>query len=233
MLVYSMWRLIESTCIGEVSSGSVTFSLTQVANTMKCSSSVVHQVLVDLQSSVHYNTNATSIIIETSGLSYHLLLKRHVNNEEKDTICEELLLKVKDREQNTITSLHHLYLILKYISKEVSSSQLTIRDVLSVYFKTGLTSDYLQTLGISISPATFSLNERDRTLLCHDIQSFLSINDDTQFTGRAIARIFQGIGSPKYPSQVWGQCPSWRKHLNIDFNTLCDIAKRQILKLYH
>ena len=79
-------------------STSVSFSLTQISDTLHCDSSTIHQVLQDLQYN-DYNTSqltvtSSNIMVEFSNPSFHLR-SRDISNEEKDLICQQLLDKVR------------------------------------------------------------------------------------------------------------------------------------------
>uniref|UniRef100_A0A8C3I3Z2 DNA 3'-5' helicase n=1 Tax=Chrysemys picta bellii TaxID=8478 RepID=A0A8C3I3Z2_CHRPI len=64
-----------------------------------------------------------------------------------------------------------------------------------------------------------------------DIRNFLSIRQDEKFSGRAIARIFHGIGSPCYPAQVYGRDRRfWRKYIHFDFNRVMRLATEEIIR---
>lgn len=61
------------------------------------------------------------------------------------------------------------------------------------------------------------------------IRDIIFTNNDQNFTGRAIARIFHGIGSPCYPSEVWGKVRKfWRCLLHVDFNLLVKLANEEL-----
>ena len=64
-----------------------------------------------------------------------------------------------------------------------------------------------------------------------DVRAMVGTFSDTNFTGRAIARIFHGISSPCFPPQMWGRTRYWRLHLTDNFPQLCKIATAEILKL--
>ncbi|VVC86734.1 unnamed protein product [Leptidea sinapis] len=64
-----------------------------------------------------------------------------------------------------------------------------------------------------------------------DVRALIATYKDCSFTGRSVARIFQGISSPNYPALVWGRCRYWRSHLSEDFNELVQIATRQIIQM--
>ncbi|XP_026762775.2 ATP-dependent DNA helicase Q4 [Galleria mellonella] len=64
-----------------------------------------------------------------------------------------------------------------------------------------------------------------------DVRALISSYKDCNFTGRSIARIFQGISSPNYPAIVWGRCKFWRSHIHEDFHGIIKIATQQILTM--
>ncbi|KAJ2944374.1 hypothetical protein O0L34_g18376 [Tuta absoluta] len=78
-----------------------------------------------------------------------------------------------------------------------------------------------------------SLQERplDVERAISDIRALISAYRDCTFTGRSIARIFQGISSPNYPAIVWGRCKFWRSHLHEDFYGLMKVATQQIIQM--
>lgn len=63
-----------------------------------------------------------------------------------------------------------------------------------------------------------------------DIRHLLSSWPEQQFSGRAVARVFHGIGSPRYPAQVYGRDRRfWRKYLHLNFHALMHLATEEIL----
>jgi ATP-dependent DNA helicase Q4 len=92
-----------------------------------------------------------------------------------------------------------------------------------------------------------------------DIRQLLSLRPEEKFSGRAVARIFHGIGedlgtalcrqelwlepaessglclcftigSPCYPAQVYGQDRRfWRKYLHLSFHALMRLATEELL----
>ncbi|XP_045495825.1 ATP-dependent DNA helicase Q4 [Colias croceus] len=82
-------------------------------------------------------------------------------------------------------------------------------------------------------PAHISLQPRPLHYeqVAADVRALIATYKDCKFTGRSIARIFQGISSPNYPALVWGRCKYWRSHLSEDFNGLIKIATQQIIQM--
>ncbi|KAB0396236.1 hypothetical protein E2I00_007196 [Balaenoptera physalus] len=63
-----------------------------------------------------------------------------------------------------------------------------------------------------------------------DIRHLLSSWPEQRFSGRAVARVFHGIGSPCYPAQVYGRDQRfWRKYLHLSFHALVHLATEEIL----
>jgi ATP-dependent DNA helicase Q4 len=61
--------------------------------------------------------------------------------------------------------------------------------------------------------------------LISDVRKFIYTNEkEAKLNGLVIARIFQGIGTPKYPAEVWGRHRIfWRSHLDFDFEKIVKI----------
>ncbi|XP_071277056.1 ATP-dependent DNA helicase Q4-like [Agelaius tricolor] len=62
------------------------------------------------------------------------------------------------------------------------------------------------------------------------VRALLEAFPEQEFSGRAIARIFHGIGSPRFPAQVFGRARRfWRRLLNVEFQSLARLATEEIL----
>lgn len=80
-------------------------------------------------------------------------------------------------------------------------------------------------------PGQARLQDWEDQVRC-DIRQFLSLRPKEKFSGRAVARIFHGIGSPCYPAQVYGQDRRfWRKYLNLSFHALMRLATEELLRV--
>ncbi|XP_068618290.1 ATP-dependent DNA helicase Q4 [Battus philenor] len=82
-------------------------------------------------------------------------------------------------------------------------------------------------------PTDIDLPKRPLDIDCaiSDIRALIATYKDCKFTGRSIARIFQGISSPNFPAIVWGKCKFWRSHIHEDFHELTKIATQQIIHM--
>ena len=112
--------------------------------------------------------------------------------------------------------------------------QSTLHDMIHRYFSSeGLNRTFLTSnLGIPVLPILREITPEQEQVVRSDVHSLVVTHGDLQFTGRTVARIFHGIASPLFPAEVWGrQHRFWRKHLSVDFNTLCQIATVKLLEL--
>ena len=75
-------------------------------------------------------------------------------------------------------------------------------------------------------------SSRDNYQLLSDVHSFIATyGHEHSLSGRAIARIFQGISSPCFPAETWGRVRRfWRSHLNTDFNQIRLLATKELIK---
>lgn len=74
--------------------------------------------------------------------------------------------------------------------------------------------------------------EHETKRLVADIRKFLSVYEgEFKANGNIIARIFHGIGTPKFPNEIWGRNRQfWRSHLEFDFDRIVKIATEQLVK---
>lgn len=71
----------------------------------------------------------------------------------------------------------------------------------------------------------------DEERIANDVRALIASYKDCTFTGRSIAKIFQGISSPNFQAIVWGRCKFWRSHIKEDFNGIIKIATQQLIQM--
>ena len=203
------------------------------------------------------NGARSTVLVEFSCLAFHIRAPSDFMPEERDHVCEFLTKKVKSQEEREVEKLHLLHAVLQSISQNshfncerddtdyetrmeegvpavsARKPQSTLRDMIHRYFSSeGLDRAYLSGLGIPVLPVLQEITPEQEQQVRGDVHSLIAIHSDLQFTGRTVARIFHGIASPLFPAEVWGrQHRFWRKHLSVDFNTLCQIATIKLLEL--
>ena len=227
--------LIFVTGIAATTGASLKISLTQVARKLGCDSATIRYQLQGLA----YNDCGTSqglrssVTVEWTDLSFHFNARGDLTDKQKDTICHNLLEKVKKREEKEIEKLHLLYTTLCGVA--TGKQEVELKSLIQEYFDDNLTINALQCLGIeTTAPINRPVTDRKLSQLQRDIGSLVSNHTDQQLTGRAVARILHGIPSPCYPAEVWGKAAlCWRKHLDVDFNLLCQLATKQLLGQQH
>ena len=200
---------------------------------LDCDVSIIRYQLQGLE----YNDYGTSqglrssVTVEWGDLSFHLKARGDLSDKQKDEVCQQLLDKVKKREVRELMKLHLLYATLRGVAD--GKVKINLKSLIQDYFDDNLTTETLESLGIkTVASSNTLLSDRKFLQVSQDIGSLISNHTDLQLTGRAVARILQGIPSPCYPAETWGtKALCWRKHLDVDFNLLCQMATKQLLHL--
>ncbi len=72
----------------------------------------------------------------------------------------------------------------------------------------------------------------DESRVRADVRQFVMTHSDHVWSGRAVARVFHGIGSPNFPAKQWGRVHRyWRSHIDVDFKALCRLANREVVTI--
>ncbi|XP_043924010.1 ATP-dependent DNA helicase Q4 [Protopterus annectens] len=229
-------------------SSSVEFDVIELADTMGWELIPVKRELRQLQWLSHTQqgfkgTGKSGVLVEFSNLSFYFRSYRDLTLEELDSVCEYLHQRVMKQEKTGLFQLQACFRAFRSVafrncslcSDDVDmhrSSQL--KDLLQEYFEKK--AEVERDLSDEEDQGEESLSKvklKDCAEQIHlDIRSFLSIHPEEKFTGRSIARIFHGIGSPCYPAQVYGRDRRyWRKYIHFDFNELIRIATEEIIRM--
>uniref|UniRef100_A0A4X2M3E1 DNA 3'-5' helicase n=1 Tax=Vombatus ursinus TaxID=29139 RepID=A0A4X2M3E1_VOMUR len=224
---------------------SLDFNVIELADSMGCDAALVRRTLNQLQWEAAPGKGAprrTGVLVEFRDLSFHMQSPGDLTAIEQDEICDFLHQRIQARERGALAQLRATFQAFQRVAfpncgpcmehaDEERSEQLKI--LLTRYFEEG-------------TPALFEGPFREDTeqdhdfgqarlqdwesSICSDIRHLLSIRQEEKFSGRAVARIFHGIGSPCYPAEVYGQDRRfWRKYLHVSFPSLLCLATREIL----
>ena len=49
-----------------------------------------------------------------------------------------------------------------------------------------------------------------------------------ELTGRAVARVLQGVSSPAFPMAQWNKCGFWQQYTNVDFAVITATAQQEL-----
>lgn len=180
----------------------------------------------------------STILVEIDESAFHLIAPGDLTPEERENIIQSLSDKVSEQETREVMKLHQLHAALRAVATETHdsserSSNICLIDIITQYFSSdGLSATDLTEQGIPVISTTTDLSHEEEELILHNVATLVSRFRDHRFTGRAIACIFHGIPSPKFPALVWGsQKGFWRCHLDVDFPKLCQLATTKLLEI--
>ena len=228
---------------------SISFSTIEVASSMGWESYILRSELRDLQfndrqTNPHKSQcSGSSVVVEFTDPSFHLISPGDFSPEELDYVCDHLQRRVKDQETLEVDKLHLLYSVLRsvacdniyeYFSDREGGSQSRLMELINDYFEDRLDCTTAAQMGIHVLKLPSEISAKLEADISRDIHSLMSIHTERNFSGRTIARIFHGISSPCFPAEVWAkQQRFWRRYLHVDFNALCQVATRVALQMLH
>ncbi|XP_013851845.2 ATP-dependent DNA helicase Q4 isoform X8 [Sus scrofa] len=219
---------------------SVEFDVVELADSMGWELAPVRRALRQLQWDPEPRTGlprGTGVLVDFKVLAFHLRSPGDLTAQEKDQICDFLHGRVQAREREALARLHHTYWAFHSVAfpscgpcleqpDEERSGRL--KALLRRYFEEEEAGpEGMDQQGPEPGQATLQDWEAQ---IRRDIRHLLSSWPEQQFSGRAVARVFHGIGSPRYPAQVYGRDRRfWRKYLHLNFHALMHLATEEIL----
>ncbi|XP_039186115.1 ATP-dependent DNA helicase Q4 isoform X1 [Crotalus tigris] len=236
-------RLKGSTAI---QASSVEFDVSALADSMGWEVLPVKRALRQLQWNTQWQKGGqgprkSEILVEFMELSFHLRSYGDLSDDELDAVCEFLYRRVASREKAALHQLRVCFQAFQSVAfptcalccdcaDQERSSQL--KSLLMGYFERqpvlGEPSLGAEPEADQIQDVQFQEWEQQ---IQADVRHFLSIRQDEKFSGRAVARIFHGIGSPCYPAQIYGRDRRfWRKYLRFDFHKIMRLATEEIVR---
>nr|XP_014354024.1 PREDICTED: ATP-dependent DNA helicase Q4 [Latimeria chalumnae] len=239
------------TGIDHTHASSVEFDVVELADSMGWELIPVKRGLRQLQwitqgQSGSQGTRKSGVMVEFSNLSFHFRCYRDLTPQELDSVCHFLHQRVLIQEKTGLCQLQACFRAFHSVafrnysscSEEVHTGRSSrLKELLRDYFDKKVERDQ------SGMPVDKEEEEEEEDLnkmklrdwedqIRSDVRHFLSIHQDEKFSGRAVARIFHGIGSPCYPAQVYGRDRRyWRRYINFDFNELIRIATEEIIRM--
>ncbi|XP_055143664.1 ATP-dependent DNA helicase Q4 isoform X4 [Symphalangus syndactylus] len=225
-------------------SSSVEFDMVKLVDSMGWELASVRQALCQLQWDHKPRTGVrrgTGVLVEFSELAFHLRSPGDLTPEEKDQICDFLYGRVQARERQALARLRRTFQAFHSVAfpscgpcleQQDEGRSTRLKDLLGHYFE----EEEAQGPGgmedaQAPEPGQARLQDWEDQVR-GDIRQFLSLRPEEKFSGRAVARIFHGIGSPCYPAQVYGQDRRfWRKYLHLNFHALVGLATEELLRV--
>ncbi|XP_072169107.1 ATP-dependent DNA helicase Q4-like [Diadema setosum] len=177
----------------------------------------------------------TGVMVEFSDLAFSFRCRGNLTDVQLDGVVDFLHGRVEDLERRELGQLDAIYSTLKSVSKETYVECCDEVDAeLSDRLRGQLVKYFVDELDVTEAenPRVEKDGVADESRVRMTIRQFISLNHDRTFSGRAVARILQGIPSPCYPAQVWGRDRRfWRSHVEVDFRTLVKIANEEVLRM--
>lgn len=221
---------------------SVDLDIVALANSMDWELGPVRRALQHLQRNPELGTGlsqSTGVLVEFRQLAFLLHSRGDLSPEEIDQICSFLYARVQTREQEALARLRRTFQTFRSVAFPSCGPCLERPDQERSSQLKALISHYFQEQGEG--PGVLDEEEQGPELgqaplqdwedqVCRDVRQLLSAWPEQQFSGRTVARIFHGIGSPCYSAQVYGRDRRfWRKYLHLSFHALMQLATRELL----
>ncbi|XP_072530694.1 ATP-dependent DNA helicase Q4 [Salminus brasiliensis] len=226
---------------------SLDFDVVELADTMGWQLPLVKRGLRQLQWNAggsYGGTGRSGIHVEFSALSFYFRSYGDLTADELDQVCAFLHGRVQAQERTQLYQLKACFKAFRSVAyRNCSFCMDELDEDRSLKLK-GLLADYFdkrRDLDMS-KKYTEEEDDEDETLnkcklkdweeqIRADVRGFLASRSDEKFSGRAVARIFHGIGSPCYPAQTYGRDRRyWRKYINFDFNEIIRLATQEIIR---
>ncbi|OCT93506.1 hypothetical protein XELAEV_18011184mg [Xenopus laevis] len=224
---------------------STEFNVVELADSMGWEVVPVKRALRDLQwrrqpDKGFKGTGRSGVLVEFSKLSFHFRSYGDLTDQELDQVCDFLHHKVTSRERtslNQLKSCFHAFQSVAYRTSSACAEKMSAER--SAQLK-ALLLDYFEKRDTELEAKVEDPDEELQQIKVQeakdqvrsDVRHFLSIHEEERFSGRALARIFHGIGSPCYPAQVYGRDRRfWRKYIHLDFNEIMNLSKEEIIRL--
>ncbi|XP_062935601.1 ATP-dependent DNA helicase Q4 isoform X3 [Cynocephalus volans] len=229
---------------GRRCSSSVDCDVAELADSMGWELASVRRALRQLRWDPESRTGeprGTGVFVEFGELAFHLRSPGDLTGEERDQICDFLYGRVQAREREALALLHRTFQAFHSVAfpscgpclEQANEERSTrLKDLLGHYFE----EDEEKAQGPvgmeelwGPEPGQARVQDWENQIR-RDIRQLLSLRPEEKFSGRAVARIFHGIGSPCYPAQVYGRDRRfWRKYLHLSFHALMHLATEEIL----
>nr|XP_005908196.1 PREDICTED: ATP-dependent DNA helicase Q4 [Bos mutus] len=220
---------------------SVELDLVELADSTGWELGPVRQALLQLQWDPEPGTGVpqgTGVLVEFRETAFRLHSPGDLTAQERDQICDFLHSRVQAREREALANLHHTFRAFHSVAfpscgpcleQPAWERSSRLKALLSHYFEEE--SEQPGGLETEDDPELGQDRLQDwEDQIRRDIRQLLSSWPEQRFSGRAVARVFHGIGSPCYPAQVFGRDRRfWRKYLHLSFPALMHLATQELL----
>ncbi|MCJ8746110.1 hypothetical protein PDJAM_G00138050 [Pangasius djambal] len=219
---------------------SLEFDVVELADTMGWQLPLVKRGLRQLQWG---GSGRSGIHVEFSTLSFYFRSYGDLTAEELDEMCAFLYGRVQTQERTQLYQLKASFKAFRSVAyRNCSFCMDELDEARSLRLKELLADYFEKRRDLDMSKYEEEQDDEDETFskfklkdweeqIRADVRGFLASRSDEKFSGRAVARIFHGIGSPCYPAQMYGRDRRyWRKYLQFDFNEIIRLATQEIIR---
>ncbi|XP_060074554.1 ATP-dependent DNA helicase Q4-like [Ylistrum balloti] len=219
---------------------SLSFSVVEISDSMGWASAPVKQELKTL--AWDFNKPAgpvkSGVLVEFSNLAFHFRSPGDLDDDELDDVLQFLHNRVQTQEKTELQQLRYLYNTLRSVSHKnywMCSDEYDKRkdEKLKVAIVDYFQQQTLLKQALQEADNTPETPQHELRQLVSDIRQFVNVyGTDHKLNGRAVARVFHGIGSPCFPANVWGRNRRyWRAYMNIDFNLVVRTATKELISM--
>ena len=190
--------------------------------------------LVEIQDSIRMmqKMRVAECRLKDPALCYEI---RHVP-QNKRSLAQRISSRLREISKEGTYRLDYLYRVITLSNKDSGED----KNDGDQFLKTGIqryfdenSDEYYQSLESSVQKDTVPNNK----FISRDIRVFIQGNKHLLqrqkvaplLTGRAIARIMQGISSPAYPASTWARNTMWERYMDTDFEFLLKAANREMI----
>jgi len=217
----------------DATASSVEFPVVEVSHRIGCPSAIVKKELKNLEwKSTPSGWRKSGIMVEFSQLSFHFHALTGVSEEEVDVLQDQLYARLVKQEHLELSNLYRLHRAFTVVSVKTYDAEPTTllerSDKLKQFIANYFSEPEVILPEVAAPPEQFEDEESVRAR----VRSFVWEHDDINWNGRAVARIFHGIQSPRFQAKEWGRSRTyWRSHLHVEFNLLVKLAAEEILRM--
>ncbi|XP_015182486.1 PREDICTED: ATP-dependent DNA helicase Q4 [Polistes dominula] len=212
----------------------IEFPVIDVASIIGWDSGVVKKHLKDLEwKTVDGKPKRTAISVHYTTLGLRVKARGDLTEAELDEALDVLVSRTQSREISSLQQLEAVSMAFQKYSVSKINECLTASENI-VNMSEGLKNtirNYFQSDHLNDTVCKTQVKLLNEAQIANDTRSLILSYKDSNFNGRAVARIFHGIQSPNYPAVVWSKCRFWRSYISSDFNAICQIATKEILAL--
>ena len=213
----------------------ISFPVVSVASRMGWNSGIVKRELKNLtwMQNALGGWKKSGAMVEFSGLAFHFEARTGLTDEELDELQTTMYDRIINREKAEIYGLQRIFRAFNTVAYPTFVDCADNPDVGKSDKLKSFIRDYFSEIERPVvTSANNEVQLENQDSLRADVRNFIFTHSDHVWTGRAIARVFHGIGSPNFPAKVWGRVyKSWRCHLNTDFNSIIKLATQELIQM--